>query len=63
MTGIYADCFREGKEPAAEIVPGYYDNFVRRVLDNVNQGLPVSKKIKHDEVRFGMILNRSPPPS
>jgi hypothetical protein len=27
-----------GGEPGAQIVPGYYENFVRRVLDNHVQG-------------------------
>lgn len=35
------------KEPAAEIAPGYYDNFVRPVLDNIIQGLPVVEKVQH----------------
>jgi len=28
-----------GSEPGAKIVPGYYENFVRRVLDNHVQGI------------------------
>ncbi|KAF2269167.1 purine and uridine phosphorylase [Lojkania enalia] len=34
----------ESDEPAAKIVPGYYENFVRRVLDNYLQGWPVRDK-------------------
>jgi hypothetical protein len=32
---------RLGNEPAANIVPGYYENFIRRVIDTYTQGFRV----------------------
>lgn len=34
----------ESEEPGAKIVPGYYNNFIRRVLDNYLQGWEVTDK-------------------
>ncbi|KHO00249.1 Phosphorylase superfamily protein [Metarhizium album ARSEF 1941] len=32
----------ESDEPGAKLVPGYYENFVRRVIDNYLEGLPIA---------------------
>lgn len=36
------------EEPGAKIVPGYYNNFIRRVLDNYLQGWQVTDKADRD---------------
>ncbi|KAK4448452.1 nucleoside phosphorylase domain-containing protein [Podospora aff. communis PSN243] len=47
----------ESGEPGARLVSGYYENFVRRVLDNHNQGIEASlqsdaeTKIPYDKVK------------
>jgi arabinogalactan endo-1,4-beta-galactosidase len=38
---VYTDLMRLGNEPAANIVPGYYENFIRRVIDTYTQGFRV----------------------
>lgn len=43
----------ETDEPGAKIVPGYYDNFIRRVLDNVLQGWPVRNKGDPSQIILG----------
>ncbi|KAH8693402.1 nucleoside phosphorylase domain-containing protein [Phaeosphaeriaceae sp. PMI808] len=60
----------EREEPGAKIVPGYYDNFIRRVLDNYLQGWPVKDKtdrnikIPSTEIKgFKTVLPRGNDPS
>ncbi|KAF1962461.1 purine and uridine phosphorylase [Byssothecium circinans] len=60
----------ESEEPGAKIVPGYYDNFIRRVLDNYLQGWPVKDKsdrsieIPRREIKgFKTVLPRGNDPS
>ncbi|KAH8647849.1 phosphorylase superfamily protein [Xylariales sp. PMI_506] len=40
----------ESGEPGAKIVPGYYENFVRRVVDNQLQGWPARYKDEPDVI-------------